>query len=321
MHTQIKNFKPKNRIFLAPMEKINDIAFRLLCKKCNCGLTYTGLTNPLTPKELILDDKPVLQIFSRDEKGIKKFMKKYESKVSFFDFNLVCPSKLAKKHGFGSYLTNLKTIEKILKTMKSSAKKPITIKIRKSKISFELLELAEKYCDAIAIHARTKEQGYSGEPDLNFALKIKEESKIPVIYSGNVNENNYKNLLEKFDFVMIGRSCMGHPEIFAKLTGKNAKISFKNYLKLALKYKLPFKQIKLQAMCFTKGIRNSRKLRNNLAKCKNVEDILKIYPLDGLNVAKYVLSGWPFFDISFSSLLAILSKSFKLNFSPKTARA
>jgi len=274
MSSKIKNFKPKNRIFLAPMEEVNDIAFRLLCKKFNCGLTYTGLTNLLMPKKLILEDKPVLQIFSKDEKGIKKFIKKYDKEVSFFDFNLGCPSKLAKKHGFGSYLTNLKTIEKILKIMKSSTKKPITIKIRKSNLSFDLLKLAEKYCNAIAIHPRTKEQGYSGEPDLNFALEIKNKSEIPVIYSGNVNEKNYKELLKKFDFLMIGRTCIGHPEVFAKLTGKNSKISFKDYLKLALKYDLPFRQIKFQAMNFTKGLRNSTKLRNNLAKCKNVEDIM-----------------------------------------------
>lgn len=268
----------KNRIFLAPMEEVNDPAFRFLCKKAGAGLTYTPLSSPLNPNPLILDDKPVLQIFAKDTKGIKQFIKKYDKKVAFWDFNLGCPSDLAKKHGFGSYLTDLKKIEEIIKEMKSSTKKPITIKIRKSLIAYDLLKLAEKYCDAIAIHPRTRAQGYAGEPDLEWAKEFKSKSKIPVIYSGNVNESNYKELLKIFDYLMIGRAAIGHPEIFAKLTNnKKFKKSFKDYLKLAKKYNLPFRQIKFQAMQFTKGERGSRKLRESMYKLKTIEELEKYF--------------------------------------------
>lgn len=268
----------KNKIFLAPMEEVNDSAFRMLCKEAGAGLTWTPLTSALSPKKIILDDKPVLQIFGNSIKGIKEFMRKYDSKVAFWDFNLGCPATNAKKHGFGAYLTNTKTVEKILKMMRDSTKKPLVIKIRKSPLSYNFLELAEKYCDAIAIHPRTRTQGYSGEPDLYWAKEFKKKSQIPVIYSGNVNEKNFKNLLKTFDYVMVGRAAIGHPEIFAKLT--NTKFEkqniFKEYLKLAKKYRLPFRQIKFQAMNFTKGDRDSRKLRDKLAQVKSLEELEKL---------------------------------------------
>ncbi|MCA9487478.1 MAG: tRNA-dihydrouridine synthase family protein [Nanoarchaeota archaeon] len=266
--------KPSQKVFLAPMEEVNDIAFRLLCKKAGCELAWTGLSSPLNPKELDLQDKPVLQIFAKSTKGIKAFMKKYDKKVYAWDFNLGCPAKLAKKHGFGSYLEDLEVIEKILKIMRGSTKKPLFVKIRKSSLAYEVLKIAEKYCDMIGIHPRTRAQGYSGEPDLKWAKEFKKQAKIPVIYSGNVNEKNYKSFLKEFDYVMVGREAIGRPEIFAKISGsKHFERSFKDYLKLAKKYNLPFKQIKFQAMQFTKGQRNSRKLREKLIYVKTVEEI------------------------------------------------
>ena len=190
---RIRNLKVKNRIFLAPMEEINDPAFRIMCKKAGCGLTFTGMINPLSKKKIYLDDTPGLQIFTTNTSGIKEFIEKHDKEVSLWDFNLGCPAKNAKKHGFGSYLKDLKIIEEILKVMRANTKKPLILKMRKSNISFDILKLAEKYCDGITIHPRTQKQGYSGEPDLNFAVEIKSKTFLPVIYSGNVNEKITKN--------------------------------------------------------------------------------------------------------------------------------
>ena len=102
MKYSIGNLKLKSRIFLAPMLEPNDIAFRLLCKKAGCGLTYTGMTSPLSKAKLNLDDNPALQLFGNGEIGIRKFIKKYDKNVSLWDFNLGCPSKLSKKLGHGA---------------------------------------------------------------------------------------------------------------------------------------------------------------------------------------------------------------------------
>ncbi len=258
------------------MEEINDLPFRLLCKNAGCGLTYTGMINPLSKNKIYLDDKPALQLFCVSPRGIKEFIKKHNKEVLLWDLNLGCPAKNARKTGFGSYLKDLTKIEEILKTMRESTKKPITLKMRKSKLSFDILKLAEKYCDGVCIHPRTQEQGYSGEPDIKFAEEIKSKTFLPVIYSGNVNLKNYKNLLEKFDYIMVGRESIGHPEIFAKMTNTPFEISFKDYLKLAKKYSLYFRQIKIQAMNFTKGMKNSTKIRLELFNTKNIEEIEKI---------------------------------------------
>jgi tRNA-dihydrouridine synthase B len=286
----IGNYKPKNKFFLAPMEEINDIAFRKLCKKAGCGLTYTGMINPLTKQKIILDDKPALQLFCTETKGIKEFIKKYEKKVALFDFNLGCPAKTARKHGFGVFLHHdMKKIEEILRTMRKATKKPITIKLRQSKYALKIAKMAEKYVDAIGIHPRTQKQGYGGEPDISFARKIKSQTKLPVIYSGNADETNSNELLKEFDFVMLGRKTIGNPNIFTSLLhnlryterckgiqNKKPKITFKHYLKLAEKYKLPFRQIKIQAMNFTKGLHGARELRLKIFETRKINEIKNI---------------------------------------------
>lgn len=279
MKRKLIKLKSKNNIFLAPMEEVGDVVFRLLCIKQGAGLTWTPLTNPQTKQNQYLFDKPVLQLFGTTTKSIKEFMKKYDKKVSAWDFNLGCPAKTARKHGFGAYLTDLNLIEKILKEMRENTKKPLIVKIRKSPFSFEILKIAEKYCDYLVIHPRTKEQGYSGEPDLKFALKLKQKSKIPVIYSGNVELKNSQKYLKKFDGVMIGRKSIGNPGEFNSL---EKKLSFQDYLKLYnklnKKYNLnfPFRQIKFQAMCFTKGIEGSAKIRLKLSNCKDLKQIQEV---------------------------------------------
>jgi len=265
----------RNKIFLAPMEGVNDIAFRIMCKEAGAGMTYTQLTAPMNPNKIDLDDTPVMQIFTNKLMGVESFMKKYDNKVSYWDFNLGCPSTMAKKQGHGSYLTDLVLIEKILKLMRESTQKAVTVKIRKSPIAYDILKIAEKYCDAIGIHTRTREEGYSGEGDLLWAKEFKKKSSIPVIYSGGVNNKNYKKYLEIFDYVMIGRESIGHPEIFSEIKKIKYKKSFKDYLEIANKFNLSWNTIKFQAMQFTKGSRYSKKKRLLIYKNKNFEELKK----------------------------------------------
>lgn len=71
----------RNRFFLAPMLEPNDIAFRLLCKKAGCGLTYTGMINPLSKQKLNLEDNPAIQIFCTHVKGVEEFIKNMKKKL------------------------------------------------------------------------------------------------------------------------------------------------------------------------------------------------------------------------------------------------
>jgi tRNA-dihydrouridine synthase len=283
MAREIIPLAARNKVFLSPMEEVNDQAFRLLCKRAGAGLTYTPLTSPLSPKPVDLDDEPVLQLFGAAEllennsKQLKEFMKKYDSKVVGWDFNLGCPATTAKRHRYGSYLDSPEVLEKIIQIMRENTGKPLSIKIRKSPFAYDYLKIAEKYCDAIAIHPRTREQAYSGDPDIEYAKEFKKKSTIPVIYSGNIDEENYEEFLKIFDYVMIGRKAMGHPEIFSKITGTPFKKSFKDYLALAKKYGIHWRNIKFQAMQFTKGDENSRKKRAEMIKAKTIEELEEIF--------------------------------------------
>ena len=273
---KIRNLELKNRLFLAPMLEPNDIAFRLLCKKAGCSLTFTGMTHPLYPKDIILDDKPAVQLFSNSSLGIRSFIKKHDKKVSSWDFNLGCPSKNSKKMEHGAFMhKDMENIKKIFRAIRSSTDKPCSVKLRKSDYAIEIAKVAEaEGFDLVCIHPRTQSQGYSGKPDYEFALKLKKSLKIPIIYSGDVNLNNYKKILKDFDFVMFGRSAIGNPNLFSN--GKT-KIGFNDYLKLAKKYNFSFTRIKYQALNFSKGIKSSKKLRAEIVKTKNVEELEKLF--------------------------------------------
>ena len=220
------NLKLKNRIFLAPMHQINDIAFRLLCKKAGASLTYTGLLNPQTRDKIYFNDKPAIQFACNSTNNLKEFIKKHDKQVSLYDFNLGCPSPHAKQSKIGYFMiNNLKSIEEILKTIKASTKKPLTIKIRKmsEQTLIQIIKLAEKYCDAIGVHPRTQPQGYSDQPDLEFARQVKKLTKLPIIYSGNINNKEQaEQMLKEFDYIMIGRASIGNPSIFSDIL-KNKK--------------------------------------------------------------------------------------------------
>ena len=289
---KLGNLKLKNRIFLAPMHQINDIAFRMLCKKAGASLTYTGLINPQTKEKIYFQDKPALQFACNSNKGIKEIIKKYDKKISLYDFNLGCPSPHAKQSKLGYFMiSNISEIEEILKTKKQNTKKPLTLKIRKmpQEILQPILKLAEKYCDALSIHPRTQPQGYSGIPDLEFAKEIKKQTNLPIIYSGNINNKEQaEQMLKEFDFIMIGRSAIGNPSIFSDLLKKKIqkRINFHDWLKLAKKIqknKLYFSQIKFQALNFTREFEGAPQVRNQIAVSKTEEELLNILKENKIN--------------------------------------
>ncbi len=285
----IGNLDLKNPFLLAPMLEPNDIAFRLLCKRAGAALTYTGMISPLSRKKIYFDDFPAVQLFGNSPKGFLEFIKKHDEKVALWDFNLGCPSKLSKKLSHGAFMhEDFENIENILKTMRKSTKKPVTLKLRKSPQALEIVRIANKYCDAIGIHPRTSSQGYGGKPDYKFALKIKEISNIEVIYSGDVSLSNYKRILRDFRIVFVGRAAIGNPAIFSEFLGKKIKISFFDYLILAEKYSLPFRQIKYSAMCFSKGRKNAKEIRREIILAKTIAEIKEIFKSKQINRADFV---------------------------------
>jgi nifR3 family TIM-barrel protein len=206
------------------------------------------------------------------------------------DLNLGCPDPNVIKQGAGSALLKKpKKVGEIISKLVKAVKIPVTAKIRIDKNkekTFELVKIIEESgASAVAVHGRTVSQGYSGKANWQIIKEIKQKLKIPVILSGDIfsKEDAEKALKEtKVDFLMLGRGCIGRPELFKEiLQGKSItpkeKINlFFEYCQLAEKYALKFADIKRQAMNFTKGIEKSAKLRNKIATTKNIQEIKKL---------------------------------------------
>lgn len=267
----------KKEVYLAPMDNINDIAFRMICKKAGAKRTYTGMIFPRLNQKLYLQDKPVIQIVCKNEKGIASFMKKYDPMASGWNLNLSCPGKLAEDGKYGAFLTDIRIIEKILAVMRDNTKKPLSIKVRKAHITKKIISIANKYCDEITIHPRTIEQGYMDVPDVKFARSLRKETNLPIIYSGDINENNCDRFLNYFDGVMIGRNAIGNPEIFSRICKNKKKINFLNYLEFASKYKLPLQQIKFQAINFNNRIPGGERYILKIIKARNIQRFRYIF--------------------------------------------
>lgn len=297
--------KLKGQAILSPMAGVTDVAFRALCKKYGAAMTCTEFLhstainrrNKKTLKMLATDpieNPKQIQLFGASVDEVVKAAKFVEKDFDIIDINCGCPAWKVIKTGAGSELMKEpEQLGELITKLNNATKIPITIKIRagideKNLNALEVAKIAEKSgAAAIAIHARTQKQGYSGKADWDIIKKVKQELSIPVIGNGDVftpEDFKEKLLQSKVDYILIARGAIGNPYIFKQIedymkTGKyktkNPLDLFKEYLTLAKKHEIEFSQIKAQAVNFTKGIRGSAKLRQKLVTSKNLKDILR----------------------------------------------
>lgn len=302
----MKSFpKLEGKAILSPMAGITDVAFRSLCKKYGASMTCTEFLhstaiNRKNKKTLSMlktdkiENPKQIQLFGNSIEEILKAAKFVEDKFDIIDINCGCPAWKVIRTGAGSeLLKNPKQIFDLIKKLNNSVKIPITIKIRKgidenNINAVEVAKIAEKAgASAISIHGRTQKQGYSGKSDWDIIKKVKESINIPVIGNGDIfTPEDFKEKLEfsKVDYILIARGAIGNPYIFkqindylkiGKYDSKNPLEQFDEYLQLAKKHKLEFKQIKSQAINFTKGINNGAKLRQSLIVSKNIKGLIE----------------------------------------------
>ena len=225
----------KNPFILAPMAGVTDNAFRSLMKSLGAHIVLTELVSAHgiehkneTTLQLLKFSKtqsPIgVQIFGEDPQSIGRAALIVEDMgYDFVDLNFGCPVKKIVKKGAGSaVLKDLHQLSCILKAVKSSIKIPLTIKIRtgwdeNSKNASEVCHIAyNEGVTWVAIHGRTRSQGYGGKSDWSYIKQVKTKSQIPIIGNGDIiTAKQAVDAIIQFqcDGIMIGRGCIKRPWI------------------------------------------------------------------------------------------------------------
>src|SRR6476646_5979910 len=203
---KIRNIEINPPLVLSPMAGVTDISFRRLLKtRGGIGLTVSefisveGLTrnNPKSKRQMRFyeNERPfAVQIFGGQPERMRMAAEMAEEVgADILDVNCGCPAPKVVKHGGGSgLLKDYPRLEEILKEIKKSIKIPMTVKIRAGFYdhtinAVETARLAEAYgVEHIALHGRTKEQGYRGLANWDLVKQIKETVSVPVSGSGDV---------------------------------------------------------------------------------------------------------------------------------------
>ena len=228
-------------VFLAPMEDVTDIGFRLLCKRFGASMVYTEFVSAealirdvkSTQQKLIISDeeRPVgIQIYGRDVDAMVEAAKIVEQAgPDLIDLNFGCPVKKVAGKGAGAgMLQNIPKLLEITRKVVEAVKLPVTVKTRLGWNQEQLIitELAEQLQDcgiqALTIHGRTRAQMYTGEADWTLIGEVKRNPRIhiPIIGNGDITSpEEAKRAFETYgvDASMVGRATFGRPWIFKEI--------------------------------------------------------------------------------------------------------
>lgn len=231
----------KYPLFLAPMEDVTDIGFRLLCKRFGVSMVYTefvsaealvrSIKSTVSKLTICEEERPVgIQIYGRDVASMVEAAQIVaQSKPDVIDLNFGCPVKKVAGKGAGAgMLQNIPLMLEITREVVKAVHIPVTVKTRLGWDANHLIvtELAEQLQDcgiqALTIHGRTRSQMYTGKADWTLIGEVKKNPRIhiPIIGNGDITSaEEAKHAFETYgvDGVMVGRASFGCPWIFKEM--------------------------------------------------------------------------------------------------------
>lgn len=228
-------------VFLAPMEDVTDLAFRLICKEFGADLVYTEFVSAdalvryvertMQKLTILPEERPVaIQIYGKDPQTMVEAAKiAARSHPDIIDINFGCPvKKIASKGAGAGLLRDIPRMLEITEAVVKAVSVPVTVKTRlgwdnDSKIITTLArQLQDCGIAALTIHGRTRAQMYTGKADWTLIGEVKNDPRISIPIIGNGDIVTAEGAEEKFlrygvDAVMIGRGSIGNPWIFAEI--------------------------------------------------------------------------------------------------------
>ena len=302
----------ENKTILAPLAGITNLPFRLLAKKAGCGLVCSemisahGLVNRSKRTRQMLDslpeEKPLsVQIFGSQPHIMAEAARVVESSgADIIDINFGCSVRKIIKTGSGAALMKTpETAEAVIKAVRKSVRTPLTIKLRTGwnptgDQAFKISQIAESCgVDAITIHPRTANQGFSGHSDWTIIAKLKMRVNVPVIGNGDIFcADDAIAMLEqtRCDAVMIGRMAIGNPWIFSQVLARmrgepEPAVDLEKrfgimtqYMQESVKYfgeEIACRMMRSRLCWFAKGLRNSSQFRKSINHISTQDEALQ----------------------------------------------